>query len=197
MVVTRRSEDTTSDFDKVIQLTSDIETLREQVTLLLANRLPDTIPSPLTHTTHPNPNPPNFKIIQLTCLDEQYWLKGHPHDSTNNWDSFSHHINRTFSDLGLWNTETNTPTVACTAHMIEKNISAKLQAKYKKHNSASGIWEHLSKDYSGSTILQQSRIIKMATQFKFTTDVDHFIAKTDEMKRAFSLLLVLPFKRKL
>ena len=50
MVVTRRSQDTTTDYDRVIQLTSDIETLREQVTTLLANRLPDTTPSPLTHT---------------------------------------------------------------------------------------------------------------------------------------------------
>ena len=45
MVVTRRSQDTTTDYDRVIQLTSDIETLREQVTTLLANRLPETTAS--------------------------------------------------------------------------------------------------------------------------------------------------------
>jgi len=69
--------------------------------------------------------------------------------------------------------------------MIEKNISPKLQSKYRTFDTSSALWTQLKKKYSGSTVLQQSRIVKMVTQTKFSADFDVFIARSDEIQRAF------------
>ena len=157
---------------------------REELTSLRQEieRLRSMIPAPDGNSVSTRQE--TLKIVEMTTLQESSWLTGFPHESSNNWDTFSYELPSHFSELDLWDIETNTPLVSCSARMILKNFSPSLQVKYRNILSASDLWTTVCKDYAGKTLLNQARLIKDISKSQLPTDMEAAFLKYESILRS-------------